>query len=62
MKVVEFYTELLELALSNNIFEFNEELWIQLLGTAMGTRVAPTYANIFMDDLETKILDNCPIT
>ena len=26
----------------------------------MGTRVAPTYANIFMNHLETKMLTNCP--
>ena len=26
----------------------------------MGTRVAPTYANLFMGVLEQKILDNCP--
>ena len=39
---------LLELVLKNNIFEFDEELFIQLIGTAMGTRPAPSYANIFM--------------
>ena len=42
-----------------NIFKFNEEFWIQLIGTSMGTRVAPTYANIFMGKLEKLMLDNC---
>ena len=51
---------LLRLVLESNVFEFNKEFWIQLLGTAMGTRAAPTYANIFMNRLETEMLENCP--
>ena len=43
-----------------NIFKFNDELWIQLIGTSMGTRVAPTYANIFMGKLEQVMLSKCP--
>ena len=43
-----YLVNLLELVLKNNIFEFDEELFIQLIGTAMGTRPAPSYANIFM--------------
>ena len=43
-----------------NILKFNNEFWIQLIGTSMGTRVAPTYANIFMGKLEKEILSNCP--
>ena len=39
---------MLELVLKNNIFEFNSELFIQLIGTAMGSKPAPSYANIFM--------------
>jgi hypothetical protein len=56
----EFYLKLLRLVLESNIFEFNREFFIQLLGTAMGTRVAPTYANIFMAKLEKIMLENCP--
>jgi hypothetical protein len=41
--------EMLSIVLKTNIFEFNEELFLQKIGTAMGTRVAPTYANIFME-------------
>ena len=39
---------MLELVLQFNIFEFNTGLFLQMIGTAMGTRAAPSYANIFM--------------
>ena len=44
----EFIVRLLEVVLKHNIFEFNSELFLQLIGTAMGSRPAPSYANIFM--------------
>jgi hypothetical protein len=44
-----------------NIFEFNSELYIQNVGTAMGTKAAPTIANIFMSEIDIKI-KNCAIT
>ena len=44
----EFLIKLLEIILKFNIFEFNSELFLQLIGTAMGTKPAPSYANIFM--------------
>ena len=37
----EFLTSLLELTLQHNIFEFNSELYLKLIGTAMGIRSAP---------------------
>ena len=40
--------KMMEIVLKHNIFEFNQELFIQLIGTAMGCRPAPSYANIFM--------------
>ena len=43
-----FLTRVLEFILKYNIFEFNQELYQQVIGTAMGTRPAPPYANIFM--------------
>ena len=49
-----FLIRLLKLVLEGNIFECNGEFWRQLLGTAMGTRVAQTYANIFMNFLDQK--------
>ena len=40
--------KLLTLVLSKNNFDFNEKHYLQTGGTAMGTRVAPSYANTFM--------------
>ena len=51
----EFQIQLLEIVVSQNIFEFNNELFIQQIGTAMGTKYAPTYANIFMNTLDAKV-------
>ena len=36
--------------LTHNYFEFNDKSYVQTHGTAMGTKMAPTYANIFMWD------------
>jgi len=52
---------LLKLTLRLNNFEFNGDHYIQTGGTAMGTRVAPSYANIFMDHLEQKLVYDQPI-
>ena len=48
--------ELAEIALKNNICQFNEKTLKQLRGTAIGTKFAPLYAIIFMADLEERIL------
>ena len=42
----------MNIVLKNNIFEFNK-YYIQKQGTAMGTTMAPSYANVFMGTLET---------
>ena len=52
--------ELARLVLRNNNFEFNGNHYLQKLGTAIGTRMAPSYANLFMDRLETTLLDRYP--
>ncbi len=52
--------KLLEMVLHKNNFEFNGQNYLQVGGTAMGTKVAPTYACLFMADLEQKILQNAP--
>ena len=44
----ELVVRLLELLLKNNLFEFDNEIWKQLIGVAMGSRPAPSVANIFM--------------
>ena len=46
--------------LENNIFEFNKELWIQLIGTAIGTGAAPTLANLFMEVIDGEV-ERCGI-
>ena len=53
--------ELLELVLLKNNFEFNGSHFLQIGGTAMGTRVAPSLANIFMGKIEKKLLDSYPM-
>ena len=54
-------TELSNMVLKNNVFEFNGDFYEQISGTAMGTRMAPAYANIFMHYFETKHLPNAPV-
>ena len=46
-----------EFVLKNNYFEFNGQVKHQISGTAIGTKFAPTYACIFMDEIETKFLE-----
>ena len=53
--------DLLKLVLHNMYFEFNNEFFLQIGCTAMGTALAPNYANLFMDRFETKALDNYPL-
>ena len=50
--------KLLELVLHSINFNFNGDHYLQIGGTAMGTAVAPNYANLFMDRFETKALAN----
>ena len=44
-----FLCELLKLVLSKNYFTHENSFYIQTLGTAMGTSVAPSYANVVGD-------------
>ena len=47
--------------LTMNNFEFDNNYYIQLYGTAMGTPMAPAYANVFLGDLERKLLAQSPL-
>ena len=47
---------LLKMVLEFNNFEFNGTHYLQVGGTAMGTRVAPTLANLFMGHFEEKFV------
>jgi hypothetical protein len=53
--------ELLSLVLKCNNFTFNEKHYLQIQGTAMGTKMAPSYANIFMGRLEKQLLSEVPM-
>ena len=50
--------EMLAQVLSYNNFQFEGKNYLQVGGTAMGTRVAPSYANIFMNDFEERHVYN----
>ncbi|XP_069118974.1 uncharacterized protein [Argopecten irradians] len=53
--------DLLKLVLILNNFNFNDENYLQISGTAMGTKMAPSYANVFMRHLESAILTSAQI-
>ena len=55
----EHILKLLELSLKNNDFNFNGDTYLQVSGTAMGKKFAPSYANIFMAKWETDALNKC---
>lgn len=57
----EYLVDLLTLVLECNNFVFNGQHYLQVCGTAMGTRVAPSYANIFMGRLESQLLRQSPL-
>jgi hypothetical protein len=50
--------KLLDYVLKYNNFQFNGTNYLQVGGTAMGTKVAPSLANAFMDDFEHKHVYN----
>ena len=52
---------LLELILSLNCFEFNNQFYKQILGIRMGTCAAPSVANLFMGSLENKLLSSAVV-
>ena len=47
---------MVDFVLKDNFFEFNSEVKQQKSGTAIGTKFAPPYARIFMDEVETEFL------
>ena len=50
--------DLIRMILTMNNFSFNNEHYLQKHGTAMGTRMAPSYANLFMGKFEQQAIDN----
>ena len=56
--------KMVEFVLKNNYFQFNGKVKQQISGTAIGTKFAPTYACVFMDQVETDFLmaqENVPL-
>ena len=53
--------DLMRMIPTMNNFEFDSNHFIQLHGTAIGTRMAPAYANLFMGDIEEKLLAQFPL-
>ncbi|XP_078366236.1 uncharacterized protein LOC144650432 [Oculina patagonica] len=51
-------TELLEIATSNQLFQFNGELYEQTDGVAMGSPLGPLLANVFMCHIENQLEQN----
>ena len=52
-----FLAKLITLILTLNNFVFNGEHFLQVQGTAMGTCMAPNYANLFFGKLEKSLLE-----
>ena len=52
-----FIVNLILLILQSNCFKFGERLFRQHCGTAMGTPMAASYANVYMGNMEKKMLD-----
>ena len=53
--------KLMELILRQHYCEFNRKLYIQTDVTAIGTRFAPFFANLFMGRFESKHIENYTI-
>ena len=53
---VEELVDLAKLIFENNYFEFEDKIYHQKLGTAIGTKFASSFANIFVSKSEEKIL------
>ena len=49
---------LISLVLRSNAFRFGNQIYKQLMGTAMGTPMAPNYANIFMGKYENDLINS----
>ena len=53
-----FILRLMLLVLGTNIFEFDGQLYLQKDGTAIGTKAAPTFANLFMGKWENLLMNH----
>ena len=51
-----FLVRLMRLVLTMNTFVWDRKLLKQIMGTAIGTRAAPTFCGLFMGELEERML------
>ena len=56
-----FILSSLKIILERNVFYFNDQNYIQIKGTAMGTKVAPTYATLVLGYIENRLYENLRI-
>ena len=56
-----YIIQLLEVVVTNNHFEFNGTFCHQVSGTAMGTKLTPSYANLFITKFEEKYVYTYPL-
>ena len=52
--------DLIRMILTMNNFSFNDNHYLQIHGTAMGTKMAPSFANLFLGHFESNALENAP--
>ena len=52
--------DMLNIVLTKNYFQFDNSMYHQIQGTAMGTKMAPAYANLFMAKVEELMLETYP--
>ena len=52
--------DLLRMILATNNFTFNQQHYLQIHGTTMGTKMAPSFANLFLGIFEINALSNAP--
>ena len=53
---------LISFILTHNNLVFDDHSYLQTSGTAMGMKIAPCFANIFMASIEQTLIDNSPLT
>ncbi|XP_068135476.1 uncharacterized protein [Hyperolius riggenbachi] len=53
--------QLIRYVLTHNYFSFGNDMYLQTMGSAMGSRMSPQYANLFMARLEENFLSTCEI-
>ena len=56
----DFIIKGLKLILENNYFQFDDTYYLKIKGTAMGTKVAPTYVTLVMGYIEKQLNDKIP--